>query len=137
VSRKQWRLLNSYLEMFDDGAERANWCEYTRSELVELLAVDYDALPEKSFDPKATPRDMNGLAQVACACGCGTLFTSKGSYHKYCDPSHRKSKPKKIELTAARKVAPKDYALVAGMLILVDPALDHYETREMCVDLAR
>jgi hypothetical protein len=112
------------LDLLGD-VEQADWCEYTKSELIELLAVDYDSLPEKSFDPKATPRDKNGLAQVACACGCGTLFVSKGSYHKYCDPSHRKAKPKKSEVKTERK----DYALVAGMLILVDPAMDHYETR--------
>jgi hypothetical protein len=123
VSRKRWRLLNSYLDMLGD-VEQAEWCEYTKAELVELLAVDYDALPEKSFDPKATPRDMNGLAQVACACGCGTQFTSKGSYHKYCDPSHLGKK-------AAPKAAPKAWATILGMSFLVDPAMDRYETRAL------
>jgi hypothetical protein len=82
-----WRLLNSYLDLLGD-AEQETWCEYTRSELVALLDVDYDALPERSLDPDATPRDKKGLAQVACACGCGTLFVSKGPPHKYAVPSH-------------------------------------------------
>jgi hypothetical protein len=113
------------LESFAQGEETANWCEYTRSELVELLSVDYDALPERSYDPTATPRDMNGLAQIACACGCGTLFTSKGGSHKYADPSHRKAKPKKSE------VKRKEWATILGMSFLVDPALDRYESRAL------
>jgi hypothetical protein len=110
--------------------EQAEWCEYTKTELVELLAVDYDALPEKSFDPKATPRDMNGLAQAACACGCGTVFVSKNKQHIYAAPSHR-GKAKTVVPKAAPKAAPKAWATILGMSFLVDPAMDHYETRAL------
>jgi hypothetical protein len=112
--------------MFGEGTERPNWCEYDRSELVALLSIDYDALPERSFDPEATPRDKQGLAQVACACGCGTMFIPKGRQHKYVEPSHRGKRKSALKVTA-----PKSYELILGMLILVDPAVDHYETREL------
>lgn len=116
--------------MFDEGEERANWCEYTRGELLALLSVDYDTLPERSFDPDATPRDKEGLAQVACACGCQTLFVSKNRQHKNAAPSHR-GKAKTVAPKAAPKALPKTWELILGMLILVDPAMDRYETRAL------
>lgn len=100
-------------------------CEYTRTELLALLAVDYESLPERTSDPKATPRNKEGLAQVTCACGCPTLFVSKSPHHKYADPSDRD------KWKGAVKAAPKTFELIAGMLILVGPALDRYEMREM------
>jgi hypothetical protein len=56
------------------------------------------------------------------------VFVSKNKQHKYAAPSHRgKQHAPKIVL----KAAPKTYELALGMLILVDPAMDHYETRAL------
>jgi hypothetical protein len=128
VSRKQWRYLKLLLDDLGETEYDPKQCEYTKTELVALLSVDYDALPERSYDPDAPPRDKNGLVQAECACGCQTLFVSKNKQHKYAAPSHRgKQHAPKIVL----KAAPKTYELVLGMLILVDPAMDRYETRAL------
>jgi hypothetical protein len=130
VSRKQWRYLKLCLDGLGETEYDLKRCEYTKTELLTLLDVDYDALPERSFDPDATPRDKNGLVQAECACGCKTLFVSKNRQHKYAAPSHRKAAPK-AALKAASKAAPKEWATILGMSFLVDPAMDRYEAREV------
>jgi hypothetical protein len=130
VSRKQWR----YLKFLLDGVEGTALTEvdgYDRGELRAMLeATDYDSLPEKSGDPSAPPRGKHGRVMIACACGCGTLFESVGRQHKYAAPSHR-GKALKAAPKAASKPARKEWATILGMSFLVDPALDHYESREV------
>jgi hypothetical protein len=132
VSRKQWRYLKLLLDDLGETEYDLKCCEYTRTELLTLLSVDYDSLPERSLDPEATPRDKSGLAQAECACGCRTVFVSKNKKHIYATPSHRKAAPKAApKAKAAPKTAPKAWATMLGMSFVVDPALDHYETREL------
>jgi hypothetical protein len=130
VSRKQWRYLKLLLDDLGETEYDLKRCEYTKTELVALLSVDYDALPERSSDPDATPRDKSGLVPAECACGCRTVFVSKNKKHIYAASSHRKAAPKSAP-KAVPKAAPKAWATMLGMSFLVDPALDRYETREL------
>jgi hypothetical protein len=90
VSRKQWRFLSIVLEDWEKCGKDVHELGYDRETLRELLAeTDYDALPEKAGDPKATPRPKAHEPRP-CACGrCGLTFAPAGTqagrkYHMHC-----------------------------------------------------
>lgn len=125
VTRRQWRYLKCVLDGLGEK-DRADWTEYTRSQLVSLLeSVDYDTLPERSCDPTAKPRPKVDQPHP-CGCGaCGRTFTRDGmgqagrKYAPDCPTRLKTRKPTRV------------WVPEASMWILVDPAMDRYETRAL------
>ena len=120
VSQRQYLWFQELLNWLVETKQETNG-QYSQAEIRELLSgVEYDQL--------------RPIPVRQCACGtCGKQFEAKSGrkYHKECP--NRKSKPqaKRRSEGSGKRACRAFWMPELAMMILVDEAFDHYETRAL------
>lgn len=120
VSQRQYRWFQDLLDWLEKTGQETNG-EYSQSDIRALLATaDYDAL--------------RPIPMRQCACGkCGSQFEAKSGrkYHPECPNRTSKPRAKPKSERSGQRGCRRVWIPGLAMMILVDEAMDRYETREL------